>query len=589
MIRNTIWSARTGAAVFGLGVGLLVTSLGARPARGQFVDLGDFEDRSLVYQAFHLDKPLTLRVECVGASDGDEDADFYARGWILNAATRRVEWALRHANSEPDDSHQNRTFDGTIQLGAGDYIAYYSVFWAGRMREIRIGDQPIIRWFPKWQGRSPRHSRAWRLLVETADAADDAHVRPLQDLPEIGDERTFLKLTDIGDDDFESRGFTLPERMRIEIYCQGEFVDHNDGVVDVGWILDAKTRERVWELAPDNFVHGGGSFKNKVARRTLNLPAGDYVASYSTDGSHSAAEWNAPPPDDPQAWGLVLWAPDAASARRIRPYEDAADAASAVVSLIRQRNGAYAAQGFTLKEQRKLHVYAVGEYDDRLHQFVDRGWIERFGAPELVWEMTHENTRHAGGARINRAADESIDLPAGEYVVYYVTDAGHAYREWMMAPPHDPTHWGIEVTALDPSRQPISVFDPEERLLETGDFVARLVRVGDDEHVEQHFVLDRSTRLQIVAIGEGSHRELFDYGWIEDAGGRTVWRMEPRETRHAGGARKNRRYDGTLTLPKGEYTAHFVTDDSHAWGTFNQPQPNDPELWGITITKVDAK
>jgi hypothetical protein len=224
-----------------------------------------------------------------------------------------------------------------------------------------------------------------------------------------------------------------------------------------------------------------------------------------------------------------------------------------------------------------------------MHQFVDRGWIERLGAQEPVWEMTHENTRHAGGARINRIADESIDLPAGEYVVFYVTDAGHAYREWMMAPPHDPAHWGIQITALDSGRQPIALFDPEERLAENQDFVARLVRVRDNEHVRQPFVLERTTCVQVVAIGEGSSKELFDYGWIEDARGRTVWQMDPRETRHAGGSRKNRRYDGTLKLEPGEYVVHFVTDDSHAWGSFNQPQPNDPQAWGITLTRISCK
>ena len=36
-------------------------------------------------------------------------------------------------------------------------------------------------------------------------------------------------------------------------------------------------------------------------------------------------------------------------------------------------------------------------------------------------------------------------------------------------------------------------------------------------------------------------------------------------------------------LPAGEYVVHYVTDDSHCFGQWNQEAPFEPERWGITI------
>jgi hypothetical protein len=95
--------------------------------------------------------------------------------------------------------------------------------------------------------------------------------------------------------------------------------------------------------------------------------------------------------------------------------------------------------------------------------------------------------------------------------------------------------------------------------------------------------------VRIVAVGEGVQPEMVDYGWIEDVrSGRTVWEMTWRNTHHAGGAHKNRMFNDVIRLEAGEYEAFFVTDDSHAWGRFNQPQPDDPTLWGITISEEGA-
>ncbi len=92
--------------------------------------------------------------------------------------------------------------------------------------------------------------------------------------------------------------------------------------------------------------------------------------------------------------------------------------------------------------------------------------------------------------------------------------------------------------------------------------------------------------VRIYALGEADDDEMADYGWIEDAKSRRkVWEMTYRVTEPAGGAQKNRRFDGTIPLPAGDYVLHYVTDGSHAFGDWNANPPDDPMSWGITISR----
>jgi hypothetical protein len=63
--------------------------------------------------------------------------------------------------------------------------------------------------------------------------------------------------------------------------------------------------------------------------------------------------------------------------------------------------------------------------------------------------------------------------------------------------------------------------------------------------------------------------------------------MKYKDTRKAGGAEKNRVFDNTLRLDAGSYIAHFITDDSHAYGDWNTDPPRDKSNWGITIYRYN--
>lgn len=563
---------------------------GALPARAAEViridDLDAGED--LRVEHFRVDRPVTLRLQCVGAGDGDAE-EMYAYGWILDARTRDVVWSL-DPRSGKRDKEQRITFDGDIALQPGIYAACYAAYgdWRMRWRIIKIMDKEIMRIeMPrKLSKKLERDAQSWKLLLETRTDRDLASVRPAPP-PEPGsDPRLVVQMIGLRDNAFEKRGFTLPERSRLTVYGIGEWDQGNEAMADGCWILEAESRKRVWALGPDNFRHAGGAAKNKVARETITLPAGNYVAYACTDDSHGKDAWNAPPPYDPESWGITLWAESDDLARRVRPFDDDAEH-PALLSIARQGSDAYASQGFTLAHPARLRVYSLGECTSA-SGCVDRGWIENYHTRDRVWEFEPEKTLPAGGATKNRYMDETIALAAGDYVAYYVTDDSHAFEDWNQTPPHDPEHWGVTLYGVDRlSASEFKLFDPERRAEADKPYLVRLVRIGDNEKRSERFRVDKPTRVHILAVGEGVEPDMVDYGWIENrTTGDVVWELTWRNSRWAGGAKKNRIFDGEMLLDRGEYEAYYETDGSHAWKAWNQAPPDDPGLWGLTITIV---
>jgi hypothetical protein len=110
--------------------------------------------------------------------------------------------------------------------------------------------------------------------------------------------------------------------------------------------------------------------------------------------------------------------------------------------------------------------------------------------------------------------------------------------------------------------------------------------VRDQEDLERGFHLDRDGEVQIFALGEydEGNDEFADYGWISKPDARDiVWEMTRRNTSPAGGAEKNRMFDGTVNLAAGDYVLHYESDDSHSYRDWNADKPFEPELWGVSL------
>jgi hypothetical protein len=275
-------------------------------------------------------------------------------------------------------------------------------------------------------------------------------------------------------------------------------------------------------------------------------------------------------------------------------------------------------QGFTLPSAMKVHIYARGAAVRSLGRlgsespFFAYGWILNAATREVVWQMDGANTKRDWDYRV---ADQYLDLPAGSYEAYF---ANHGFgRSLLFAQwsqnidrrslqshrdrPHgflaalgaDESsllqHWheevgnyGMEIYLPSGDAPKVTSF---EAPLHWKNVVATLRATGDSGRWEQSFHLSRPTSLHIYAEGEGSGRQMHDFGWILNARTRArVWEMTMDKSQYAGGARKNRRQVETLLLPAGDYEAAFVTDDSHSPADWNAAPPCDPGLYGLTLS-----
>lgn len=537
------------------------------------VDRIDLDD--VVSQVFSL--ATAQRVSLEGTVLAGSDDDPYGAVWLLDAATRKVVWKLDDAAS----TRERRgllIFDDTARLAAGEYELYVSTHRS-------------------WRGWDSGHFDLPRFLEDLFHHIDHDDLDDLVGRVEVrvegegtpgGDntpERVRARLTDgalvafvgVGDDAYLRRGFEIPVAADLHVYAVGEAT--REGDYDSAWIANADTGERVWKLDYRHSTEAGGAPKNRMAEGTVRLPAGRYVASYVTDGSHSFPDFNAAPPYDPMAWGLVIRA--AGSGVRAATFEPPASVGKNVlVELVGVRDDEHRQQGFTLTRATEVRVVAVGEGDD--DEMQDYGWIIEAGSRDTVWEMQYDDSEHAGGARKNRLVERTLTLPAGSYIVHFVTDGSHAYRAWNAGPPFEPHRWGITVLAVGDGFEAATV-KPYEPAQESG-VLARIERVGDGAHRIETFRLAADSDVEIAATGEGSGGRMHDFAWIEDERrGRTVWEMTYRMTEHAGGAEKNRIFEGVVRLPAGSYSVHFESDGSHSYEDWNAAPPRDPEAWGVTV------
>jgi hypothetical protein len=168
--------------------------------------------------------------------------------------------------------------------------------------------------------------------------------------------------------------------------------------------------------------------------------------------------------------------------------------------------------------------------------------------------------------------------------VYYKSDGSHSAGKWNASPPAESRYWGISIFPAS-GRLDEGAVGPFEPV--TSGAIAQLVRIRSDKRKHTLFTLDGPTTVRIYAIGEAVGDEMYDYGWIENAAsGDTVWEMTYRTTSPAGGASKNRLFDGTVQLAAGRYVLHYRTDGSHAYRNWNADPPDDPEGWGIAVLRI---
>jgi hypothetical protein len=589
-------------------LGLIVILLLLAPAwatAGELVRLEKPALYDLQRIGFELDRDTDVEVSAVGRTSHDRNAswgwlkdiagdwnddwddegellDVYA--WILDAQTREPVWVMLAGDTDRyQRSRTLRDAESRMDLPAGRYELY---FYSGYGWMANMTDEG------RWSGKSRRE---WRGLQRDMEEVEEDLAECFVSLSsdDVGTVRTFeptgeldgalIELTRLGDGAFERAGFELREEMGVRVYAITEYALGSDAAADFGWITDADTGERVWDMSDRRGSRAGGARKNRLIDRDVRLDAGRYVLTFGTDDSHSYEQFNANPPYDPMNWGVTLLPGRNFDASAFSTF-DPPSRGEPVIDFSRARDSDFREQGFRLANDADLYVFALGEGEDRGWTFYDYGWIADAKTGKTVWEMDDRNTYPGGGAEKNRMHDGVIHLEAGDYIAFYVTDGSHSYEEWNAAAPFEPEQWGMSIyPAGSTSRSDIQLVDSDE-LEEGSGILARIVRVGDHERIRESFTLDRPTRVEVYALGEGDDDEMYDYGYIRDRDSRhVVWEMEYRDTEHAGGASKNRMVREEIELEPGEYEVVYVSDGSHSFEGWNDRRPDDPLSWGITV------
>ncbi|MGD8414340.1 MAG: hypothetical protein PVF33_08915, partial [Candidatus Latescibacterota bacterium] len=379
----------------------------------------------------------------------------------------------------------------------------------------------------------------------------------------------------------------------ITVKCTGST---RDGSESGGWIENVETGEHVWDMDRAQSTYAGGDRHNRMCRKDLQLERGLYRIAYksSSFGNGKKREWYGNPPYDPLAWGLTISAEnddDFDSVSGFDPFETFPK----IASLTGIGEDELVSYSFTIDEPMRVLVYALGEGYPRSNEMFDYAWLVDDKRRKEIWRMKAGATRHAGGASKNRQTEVVLNLDPGTYTVHFKTDGSHSYGDWNSAPPINPEHWGVTVFSLDPNFVPSIESEPDvtaplppSGIDHDGEPLVTMTGMGDYESETRKFTLDETSRVHIFALGEMTLDGRYDYGWITDANtGRTVWEMTRENSERAGGSSKNRKVDTVISLPAGEYEAHYRSDDSHSYPGFKYGgAPDQPEAWGISIWKV---
>lgn len=440
---------------------VLMASFAPAALRGEeprIVALHGFESAEVRQQGFTLPKVMKVHVYAKGAGlrrfvHASTDSPLFAYGWILNAATREVVWQMDGSNTKRNWEY--RVADQYLELPAGSYEAYFTNHGFGQ-------SLLFAQWTRNIDRRALHAERPHGFLA--AIGADDASLlrhwreqvgnygmeiylpngRPADvstfDAP-LRWKNILLALPANTDSGRWTQAFHVRKAVALHVYGEGEGSGRR--MHDYGWITDAHTRTRVWEMGMDKAQYAGGARKNCRQVETLQLPAGDYEATFVTDDSHSPADWNAAPPCDPLMYGLTLSLPSDADLPAVsltKPIEW-----PVLAELVRVGNDQDRSTAFTLASARSLRIYAIAEGTG--DEMADEAWIED-AAGKHVWTLDRSHTHHAGGAAKNRLVDEVISLPRGTYTLRFRTDDSHAYGQWNSDAPWDPEHYGVTVYSV---------------------------------------------------------------------------------------------------------------------------------------------
>ncbi|MEM0961175.1 MAG: hypothetical protein AAGK21_01385 [Bacteroidota bacterium] len=563
---------------------------------GAAVSIDDLKPDRLRSESFVLDEPGTFALDVAGSYEETgtpgSDTTLAAYGWIVNRDTETLVWQLRAPR--PERGTLVSVAD-TLRLEPGTYDAYFASYGDPLVRATgpRNGSlaervrAALSRGGRSWVGDAGR----WRFRMTALDEG----ARRTREGPWVYDElsgpEVVWEALQVGDRTRREGLLDVTEAASVRLQSITEITD---GVVaDRASIVRLGTRDTVWTASGDASRWAGGSLKNRVLDETVDLEPGLYRVTFETDRSHAYNDWTANPPRIPWRWGL--------SVRRGTP--DAAVALLDPDSLSLPQIAAFDCVGpdetreaiITFPQDADVLIVAVGEITSGSRY--DWARIDRMspaGGWDDLWEM-EDDLMPAGGASKNRRALTALSLEAGTYRLVYNTDESHdCVSGWTDSEP-DGDLWGAALYALDadadlsaitvevpePPVPPINVSGAQLELPDRQLLITRIDAVGDNEDRRERLVVDRLITVTIVAAGELSESNRYDYATIQREDGQEVWSMTWDNTQPGGGGSAYHRiYNGPLALDPGTYVLRYQSDSSRSAGDFG---PSSDVLWGVHV------
>ncbi len=546
------------------------------------VELKEFRSEEVKIAGFSISNGQEITIELTAIMPRKYTSKVsFSSAWILNADSREVVWVSQDAEIDDRDGIR-ATLKDEIKLEPGTFEVYYSTY-------------PYYYSSDNWYNRSQDGFFSYIFNDDKDYIFEDEYEEMYLRIEGIGSaisedellkrqeqfrDNSFVSFSRVRDEEMFDQVFKVEKPVELNVYAIGEA--RRDGEYDFGWIVNLKTREKVWRLNYKESEHAGGARKNRASREKINIEPGTYRIMYVTDDSHSYNRWNMAPPYDPEFWGVTVWFENPSDKQYLAKLDTENNSGiTPIVEFNKVRDREYLSQGFSLKERMDVQIYALGEGSDG--DMYDYGWIVDLTTRKTVWKMDYYETESGGGDEKNRLFDGIITLDAGKYMVYYITDDSHAYHSWNTGEPYDKKKWGITVSV--PAEKVNQAMAIEYDESQDKSVLVKMTRVGDSDRRRARFELSEDQHVNIYAIGEGDDGHMYDYAWIEDANtGKVMWEMTYRKTKRAGGAHKNRMFDDNILLPSGEYYVIFESDDSHSFADWNASPPHDPINWGITVT-----
>lgn len=572
-----------------------VAARAGNPSGPVVATINGIQEQGLTRQDFALSGTTPLWVRAEGAGDSRGTA-FIAQGWILDLQTRKPVWTMAGAEGSRDRKTDNWVSSGAVTLPAGVYAVYFAACGGTvplndliRLFGLSIGHiegnwGPTLKWNER--GKPAR----WGITVQAMNAGYAPAPLPAQSPLPYPD--AIVRLLGLPDKVVKRVRLDLLRTARIQVAFTGEYSRQGKGFSDVAWISQLSDFRRIWQPDYDASRPAGGDDKNRSLDETITLRPGSYLLTAATDASHAVGDWNAEPPWDPDAWGVAVSLPpdqDRAAVHVALDYS----LPDPVLAIQRVGDNACIRKPFTVSRPARALVRCYGELGNE-GGYADFGWIERTKDMTQVWSMVDTTAGYGGGAKKNRLLETILQLSPGSYNLCYATDDSHSYNNWNMEPPWEPDDWGISLAEIGEGKGGAVQFasvSPDHGAIHPGapaggPLVLTLAPARSDEERIKRFDVVDPVQVMLIAVGEGEDGEMMDYGWLSNDGtGEKVWEMTYDKTSPAGGAAKNREVQVRLRLPKGSYSLHFVTDDSHAFGDWNAAPPDEPQLWGITLVE----